>query len=96
MSVVLAAIGANAFWLLYVWLASAIVCQVLAEQKGYSEKAGLGTGLFLSALGIPIWLLMRPKANSKWAHRKARRRAKAGRAPADIAAPGDTSASGDA
>ena len=76
MSLVLAAIGANAFWLLYVWLISAIICQWLASQKGYTEKAGLGTGLFLSALAIPIWLLMRPRPNSHWANRKARRRAR--------------------
>jgi hypothetical protein len=75
MTVVLASIGANALWLLYIWLASAIVCQWLAEQKGYTEKAGLGTGLLLSALGIPIWLFMRPRPNSKWVHRKERRRA---------------------
>ena len=75
---VLAAIGANAFWLLYVWLGSAIACSMLSERKGYGEKAGLGTGLLLTLLGVPIWLLMPAKENSKWANRRARRRAARG------------------
>ena len=75
---ILAAIGANAFWLLYLWLASAIACSVLSERKGYGEKAGLGTGLLMSFLGVPIWLLMPARENSKWANRKARRRAAGG------------------
>ena len=78
MTMVLAAIGANAFWLLYLWLGSAIVCSVLSERKGYGEKAGLGTGLLLSVIGVPIWLFMPAKENSKWAHRRARRRASRG------------------
>ena len=76
MTLVLASIGANALWLLYLWLASAIACQWLSEQKGYGEKAGLGTGLLLSAIGVPIWLFWPAKDNSRWAHRRARRRAK--------------------
>jgi hypothetical protein len=89
MTIVLAAVGAKALWLLYLWLASAIACQWLAEQKGYTEKAGLGTGLLLSALGIPIWLFMRARPNSKWANRKARRRSGSDKPPADAATPGD-------
>ena len=72
---ILAAIGANAFWLLYLWLASAIACSVLSERKGYGEKAGLGTGLLMSFVGVPIWLFMPARPNSKWANRKARRKA---------------------
>ena len=78
MTLVLAAIGAKALGLLYIWLLSAIVCQWLAAQKGYGEKAGLGTGLILSLIGVPIWLLMRAKPNSRWANRGARRRASRG------------------
>lgn len=78
MTIVLAAIGATALWLLYAWLLSAIICQWLSGDKGYGEKAGLGTGLCLSVLGIPIWLLMRPKPNSRWANRASRRRASRG------------------
>lgn len=79
---ILAAIGANALWMLYLWLASAIVCSILSERKGYGEKPGLGTGLVLSAIGIPIWLLMPAKPKSKWASRRERRRAaKTGASP---------------
>ena len=77
MTMVLAAIGANAFWLLYVWLGSAIACSSLSSRKGYGEKAGLGTGLLLSIVGVPIWLLMPAKDNSKWANKRARKRAAA-------------------
>jgi len=38
---VLALLGAKAFWLLLVWLASAIVASYLSDRKGYGEKAGL-------------------------------------------------------
>lgn len=78
MTFVIAAIGANALWLLYAWLLSAIACQWLSGQKGYGEKVGLGTGLLLSVLGVPIWLLWPAKPNSRWAHRRARRRASRG------------------
>ena len=37
----IAAIGAKALYLLYVWLASAIVASYLSDRKGYGEKAGL-------------------------------------------------------
>ena len=87
MTIVLAAVGSKVLWLLYIWLASAIVCSWLSEQKGYGEKAGLGTGLLLSAVGIPIWLLIRPKSNSKWAHRRARRKA-GGEKPGDASSQG--------
>ena len=81
MTLVLAAIGAKALWLCYAWLMSAIICQWLSGQKGYSEKAGLGTGLLLSVIGIPIWLLWPAKPNSRWATRRARRRASRGAEP---------------
>lgn len=67
-------IGGWAFWLLMVWLASAIACSMLSDRKGYGEKPGLGTGLILSALGIIVWLLIPAKAGS---------RAKAGRRRAE-------------
>ena len=75
MTMLLAAIGANAFWLLYLWLGSAIVCSLLSERKGYGEKAGLGTGLLLSVVGVPIWVFMPAKENSKWANRRERKKA---------------------
>ena len=39
---VLALIGAKALYLLYAWLASAIVASYLSERKGYGERAGPG------------------------------------------------------
>ena len=39
MTVVLAAIGAKALYLLYVWLASAIVASYLSDRKGYGERS---------------------------------------------------------
>ena len=53
-------------WLLYLWLASAIAASYLSDRKGYGEKAGLATGLMLSAIGPLIWLVVPAKAESKW------------------------------
>jgi hypothetical protein len=63
---ILADVGAKAFWLLIVWLASAIAASEIAKRKGYTEKAGLGTGLLLSAIGVVVWLLIPAKADSWW------------------------------
>jgi hypothetical protein len=63
---VIALLGAKAFYLLLVWLASSIIAQHLSERKGYGEKAGLVTGLLLSALAPVIWLLWPAKADSRW------------------------------
>ena len=71
-TLVLAAVGAKAFYLLLLWLASAIAASELSKRKGYGEKVGLGTGLLLSALGALIWLVIPPKANSPWKQRQAR------------------------
>ncbi len=73
MTLVFADIGANAFWLLYLWLGSAIACSEIAKRKGYTEKAGLGTGLMLSVIGVIVWLLIRAQPESRWA---AKRRSK--------------------
>ena len=48
MTVYSPSLGAKALWLLYVWLASAIVASYLSERKGYGEKVGLASGLLLS------------------------------------------------
>ena len=71
-TLVLAAVGAKAFYLLMVWLASAIAASELSKRKGYGEKVGLGTGLLLSLLGAIIWLVIPPKADSPWKQRQAR------------------------
>ena len=72
---VLAAVGAKAFYLLMVWLASAIAASELSKRKGYGEKWGLGTGLLLSFIGVIIWLVVPAREFSPWKTRKARREA---------------------
>ena len=71
-SLVVAALGVKAFWLLYIWLISAWLASWLSNRKGYGEKWGLGTGLLLSAIGVLIWLLVPAKATSLVVQRKAR------------------------
>lgn len=68
---VIAALEGWAFWLLYLWLGSAILASFLSKKKGYGEKLGLGTGLLLSAIGVLVWLLVPAKADSDWKRRKA-------------------------
>ncbi len=63
---ILALIGAKALYLLFAWLASAVVASWLSARKGYGERAGLATGLLLSAAAIPIWLLWPARADSPW------------------------------
>jgi hypothetical protein len=62
----LAVIGAQALWLTYAWLASAIIASYLSARKGYGDKIGLAFGLLLSVLGAIIWLLWPAKADSRW------------------------------
>ena len=75
---VLAAVGAKAFYLLMIWLASAIAASELSNRKGYGEKWGLGTGLLLSVIGVIIWVFVPAKANSPWKQRKQRAEAAKG------------------
>jgi hypothetical protein len=70
MTVIIAAIGANALWLLYVWLVSAIASSAISNRKGYGEKWGLGTGLLLSFIGVIVWLIVPAKPTSKWAAKR--------------------------
>jgi hypothetical protein len=72
---VLGAVGAKAFYLLMVWLASAIVASELSKRKGYGEKWGLGTGLLLSVIGAIIWVFIPPRPDSPWRQRQQRERA---------------------
>jgi hypothetical protein len=83
-------IGAWALWLMYLWLASAIIAAYLSERKGYGDKPGLATGLLLSALGPLIWLVVPPKPDSKWKTVGAFRRRKA----EDALPPGETTVDG--
>ncbi len=82
---VISAIGANALFLLYAWLASSIIASYLSNKKGYGEKPGLASGLLLSAVAIVVWLLVPAKADSDWKRRKSSRKAPADKAPADKA-----------
>jgi hypothetical protein len=68
-----AAVGAKAFYALYIWLLSAIGASELSRRKGYGEKWGLGTGLLLSLIGLIIWLIVPPRPDSPWRQRKARK-----------------------
>ena len=63
---VLALMGANALWLMYLWLASCIIAGYLSNRKGYGDKPGVATGLCLSAIAIIVWLVWPPKPESKW------------------------------
>jgi hypothetical protein len=63
---VLALIGAKALWLLWAWLASAIIASMLSARKGYGEKPGLATGLLLSAVAIVVWLVWPARKDSLW------------------------------
>ncbi len=66
MTLVLGLLGANAFWLLFVWMLSAIAAAYLSERKGYGDKPGLATGLLLTVIGPIIWLFVPAKADSRW------------------------------
>jgi type VI protein secretion system component VasK len=73
--IVAAAVGAKAFYLLMIWLASAIGASELSKRKGYGEKWGLGTGLFLSVIGLLIWIFIPARADSPWRQKQARKAA---------------------
>jgi fucose permease len=66
MTVVIAAIGAKALYLLYGWLASAIIASYLSERKGYGSKVGLAAGLLLSVIGALVLLVWPARRDSRW------------------------------
>jgi hypothetical protein len=63
---VFAVIGAQALYLLFVWLLSAAIGSWITERKGYGEKVGLAFGLILSAIGLLIVLVLPGRPGSKW------------------------------
>ncbi len=63
---VFALLGSASLWLLYGWMASAIIASYLSGRKGYGEKIGLACGLLLFFLGPIIWLVYPAKPESKW------------------------------
>jgi len=68
MSTLIAAgtLGSKVLYLVYAWLGSCIVCSYISARKGYSEKAGLATGLVLSVVGLLVWLVWPARADSRW------------------------------
>jgi hypothetical protein len=62
----IANVGVLALYLLFIWLAAAIVGSYLSLRKGYGEKPGLASGLLLSVLGTLIWLAIPAKDGSDW------------------------------
>jgi hypothetical protein len=61
-----AVIGAQALYLLFVWLLSAAIGSWVSDRKGYGERVGLAFGLILSAIGLLIVLLLPGRPGSKW------------------------------
>jgi hypothetical protein len=61
-----AEMGVLALWLMYLWLASAIIASYLSNRKGYGEKLGLAFGLVFSFVGTLVWLFVPAKPDSKW------------------------------
>ncbi len=62
----IANVGVLALYLLFIWLASAILGAYMSSRKGYGEKAGLASGLLLSAVGALAWLVIPAKEGSDW------------------------------
>jgi hypothetical protein len=73
--IIAADVGAKAFYLLMIWLASAIAASELSKRKGYGEKLGLGMGLFLSVVAVIIWIFVPAKSDSPWRQKQARKAA---------------------
>jgi hypothetical protein len=62
----LALIGITSLYLMFAWLASAIVASWLSDRKGYGERLGLAFGLLLSVVGVLVWLVWPAKPDSRW------------------------------
>ena len=63
---VVAVIGSKAIYFLYAWLIGCMLASTAAGLKGYPERAGLATGLFLSILGGVIWMFFPWRRESRW------------------------------
>jgi hypothetical protein len=63
---ILAVIGAQALYLLFIWMASAIAASYLSGRKGYGERAGLASGLLVPVISVIVWLLIPAKEASDW------------------------------
>jgi hypothetical protein len=63
---ILALIGAEGLYLLFVWLASAAAAAWVSDRKGYGERVGLAFGLLLTAVGLLIVLVLPARPGSVW------------------------------
>jgi hypothetical protein len=63
---VFAVIGSKAILFMYAWLIGCMLASTAAGLKGYPERAGLATGLFLSILGGAIWMFFPWRRDSRW------------------------------
>jgi membrane protein implicated in regulation of membrane protease activity len=75
--IIAAQVGAKAFYFLMIWLASCIAASELSKRKGYGEKWGLGTGLFLSLIAVVIWAIIPARSESPWRQKQQRKAAAA-------------------
>jgi hypothetical protein len=63
---VLGVIGAEALYLLFIWLVSCAAAAWMAQRKGYGERFGLTLGMLLSAVGFVIVALLPGRPGSAW------------------------------
>jgi hypothetical protein len=63
---IVAVIGSKALLFMYAWLLGCMIASTAAGLKGYPERAGLATGLFLSFLGGVIWMFFPWRRDSRW------------------------------
>lgn len=63
---IVAVIGVQALYLLFVWMASAIAASYLSGRKGFGERAGLASGLILPVISVIVWLVIPAKPESDW------------------------------
>ena len=66
MTLMASTIGATGLYLLLAWLVGAASGSYLSERKGYGDRLGLATGLLLSLVAVPIWLVVPPRPGSDW------------------------------
>jgi hypothetical protein len=63
---VIAVIGAQALYLLFIWLISAIVASYLSGRKGFGERPGLASGLIVPVISVIVWAIIPAKPESDW------------------------------
>jgi hypothetical protein len=66
MRFVVAEIGGQALYLLFIWLASAIATSYTSGRKGYGERVGLASGMLLPVISVIAWIVVPAKPESDW------------------------------